>query len=60
MVQAKFLEKVVAMTNFDQEQAIMKFLRQLRSWGVDDTLREKGCKDGVTVDVMGYVFDFVD
>jgi len=60
MVQAKFLEKVVAMTNFDQEQAIMKFLRQLRSWGVDDMLREKGCKDGDTVDVMGYVFDFVD
>jgi len=59
-VEAKFLEKIIAMTNFDQEQAVTKFLRQLRSWGVDEMLREKGCKDGDTVDVMGYVFDFVD
>lgn len=59
-VEAKFLEKVIAMTNFDQEQAVTKFLRQLRSWGVDDMLREKGCSDGDTVDVMGYVFDFID
>lgn len=59
-VEGKFLEKVVAMTNFDQEQAVTRFARQLRSWGVDDALREAGCQDGDTVEVEGYQFDFAD
>ena len=58
-VEGKFLEKVVAMTNFAQEQAVTKFARQLRSWGVDDALREAGCQDGDTVDVMGFEFDLL-
>ncbi len=59
-VEGKFLEKPMAMTNFAQEQAVEKFVRRLRSWGLDEELRKAGAKDGDTVDVMGFEFDFAD
>ena len=59
-VEGKFLEKPMAMTNFNQEQAVEKFVRRLRSWGLDEELRKAGAKDGDTIDVMGFEFDFAD
>jgi GTP-binding protein len=59
-VEGKFLEKPMAMTNFAQEQAVEKFLRRLRSWGLDEQLRKAGAKDGDTIDVLGFEFDFAD
>ena len=40
------LEKLFNMTNFDRDEAVMKFARQLRGMGVDEALRARGAKDG--------------
>lgn len=54
------LEKLFIMTNFDREESIMKFARQLRGMGVDETLRSMGAKDGDLVRIKEFVFEFVD
>lgn len=54
------LEKLFIMTNFDREESIMKFARQLRGLGVDETLRAMGAKDGDLVRIQDFVFEFVD
>ena len=32
------------MTNFDHEETVMRFARQLRAMGVDEALRARGAK----------------
>ncbi|MGY3766439.1 GTPase ObgE [Vagococcus vulneris] len=54
------LEKLFVMTNFDREESTMKFARQLRGMGVDETLRTMGAKDGDLVRIKEFVFEFVD
>ncbi len=34
------------MTNFDHDETVMRFARQLRAMGVDEALRARGAKDG--------------
>lgn len=54
------LEKLFTMTNFDRDESIMKFARQLRGMGVDEALRERGAKDGDIVRIGTFEFEFVD
>ena len=48
------------MTNFNSESSINRFARQLRSFGVDDELRRLGAKNGDTIRVFDFEFEFVD
>ena len=48
------------MTNFDRDEAVMKFARQLRGMGVDEALRARGAKDGDLVRIGKFEFEFVD
>ncbi|MGT2923978.1 GTPase ObgE [Streptococcus caviae] len=54
------LEKLFVMTNLERDEAIMKFSRQLRAMGVDQALRERGARDGDTVRIGKFEFEFVD
>ncbi|MGT2948112.1 GTPase ObgE [Streptococcus devriesei] len=54
------LEKLFVMTNLERDEAIMKFSRQLRAMGVDEALRERGARDGDTVRIGKFEFEFVD
>ena len=54
------LEKLFTMTNFDRDESIMKFSRQLRGMGVDEALRARGAKDGDLVRIGKFEFEFVD
>ena len=48
------------MTNFDRDESVMKFARQLRGMGVDVALSAVGAKVGVIVRIGIFVFEFVD
>ncbi len=36
------------------------FAQQMRSMGVDDALRDRGCKNGDTVKILKGEFEFVE
>ncbi len=54
------LEKLFSMTNLEHDESVMRFSRQLRGMGVDETLREKGAKNGDLVRIKSFEFEFVD
>ncbi len=48
------------MTDFSRDESVRRFARQLRGMGVDEALREKGAKDGDTVKLLDYEFEFIE
>ncbi len=54
------LEKLFKMTNFEHEESVRRFARQLRAMGIDEELRERGAVDGNIVRIMKYEFEFVE
>lgn len=54
------LRRIFDMTDFNQQTSITRFARQLRFLGVDDELRKMGIRDGETVDVFGFEFEYYD
>ncbi|MBP0723877.1 GTPase ObgE [Bacillus sp. RG28] len=54
------LERLFKMTNFDREDSIRRFARQMRGMGIDDALRERGAQNGDIVKILDYEFEFID
>lgn len=54
------IERFVKMTNLDHQDGIMRFARILHNWGIEDALRQAGAKDGDSVAIADFVFDFVE
>lgn len=54
------IEKLVAMTNLQDEQSLRRFQKIWRYMELDARLREAGCKDGDEVIIGGFVFTFRD
>ena len=54
------IERMFLMANFDHNEEIMRFARQLRQMGVDEALRERGAKDGDLVAIQDFTFEFVE
>ena len=47
----KNLEKLVAMTNFDNDEGLRRFQYIWRMKGIDSLLKERGIKEGMTVHI---------
>jgi GTPase len=60
VISGEKVEKLFKMTNFQTEESVRRFSRQLRGLGVDDALRQKGAKDGDTVKLLEFEFEFVE
>ncbi|GGH68600.1 GTPase Obg [Compostibacillus humi] len=54
------IEKLFKMTDFSRDEAVQRFSRQLRQMGVDDALRKRGAKDGDTVRLLDFEFEFIE
>ncbi|WP_042146145.1 GTPase ObgE [Paucisalibacillus sp. EB02] len=54
------IEKLFKMTDFNREEAVRRFARQMRSMGVDEELRNRGAEDGDTIRILQFEFEFVD
>lgn len=57
-VEGEGLYKVFMRTDFSNEEAVKRFARQLRSYGIDKALREKGVQEGDEVRIFGYLFEW--
>lgn len=60
VVSGEKIEKLVRMTNLNSYDSIQRFARLMRNMGVDQALRERGCKDGDTVRIGTFEFEFVE
>jgi len=60
IVSGDAIDKLFKMTDFSRDESVRRFARQLRGMGVDEALREKGAKDGDTVKLLDYEFEFID
>lgn len=58
-VEGKWLYNFMGQINFEDYQSLSFFQRVLQKNGVIDLLREKGAKDGDTVNIYDFEFDFV-
>ena len=58
LVKGKGIEKLVAMTNFDNDEGLRRFQHIYRQRGIEDMLKEKGIKEGDTVRIGDMEFEF--
>ncbi|HYF76176.1 MAG TPA: GTPase ObgE [Symbiobacteriaceae bacterium] len=59
-VRGKEIDKLVAMTMWENDEAVKRFLRILRAMGVEKTLRQYGAEDGDTIRVADIEFELSD
>lgn len=57
-VKGKKAERAVAMTDFENEEAVLNLQKKLKKMGVEDRLLEAGAKEGDTVIIGNIQFDF--
>ncbi|HAR6763535.1 TPA: GTPase ObgE [Staphylococcus aureus] len=60
VVSGNAIERMFKMTDFNSDPAVRRFARQMRSMGIDDALRERGCKNGDIVRILGGEFELVE
>lgn len=54
------IERLFKMTDFNFDQSVRKFARQMRGMGVDDALRERGAENGDIVRILNFEFEFIE
>lgn len=54
------IERLFKMTDFNFDQSVRKFSRQMRGMGIDDALRERGAEDGDIVRILNFEFEFLE
>ena len=59
-ITGEVVEKLFYRTNFNNEDAVRRFSRQLKGLGIDEALRKEGLKNGDTVRILDYEFEFID
>lgn len=59
-VSGTLVDKIMASTNFADNESVRFFQRALRNKGIIDALREKGAGEGDTVKMLDFEFDFID
>lgn len=58
VVRGKAIEKLVAMTNFDNDEALRRFQYAWRVRGIEEQIRAAGVKEGDTVRIGEMEFDY--
>ena len=58
IIQGKQVEKMFKMTNFQSDEGIERFIRQLRKLGIDEELEKMNIEDGSIVKILDYEFEY--
>ncbi|HHY41859.1 MAG TPA: GTPase ObgE [Thermoanaerobacterales bacterium] len=59
-ISGKAVERLVAMTDLDNESAVNRLQRAFKRMGIDDALKEHGIKPGDTVKIGDFEFYYVE
>lgn len=57
-IKGKNIERLVAMTNFDNDEALYRFQLIWRKLGIEQALKAKGIQEGQSVRIRDMVFDY--
>ncbi len=60
LVEGKEIERHVAMTDMDQDEAVERLQRIIQRSGIEDALKEAGIKEGDTVKIGKLEFEYVE
>jgi GTP-binding protein len=60
VVSGKGLERMIAMTDMDNEDAVRRLQRRLERLGVFNKLKAAGAAEGDTVRIRDVEFDYID
>ena len=52
------VEKLLKMTRFNSDEAVLRFSNKLKRMGIDDRLREMGAQEGDNVRILDFEFDY--
>ena len=55
----EWLKNLMGQINFNDYESLNFFQRVLQNSGVFEALEQKGCRDGHTVSIYGFEFDYV-
>lgn len=58
VIKGEQVEKLFKMTNFNTEEALLRFSRKLRKMGIDDELEKMGIHEGDIVRILDYEFEY--
>ncbi len=58
IIKGEKLEKLLSKTKFNGEEAELRFARKLKNLGVDEELSKMGAKEGDTVKILDYEFEY--
>lgn len=58
VIRGKEVEKVLQMTKFVSDESVRRFTNKLKKMGIDDVLCEKGAKEGDTIRILDYEFEY--
>ena len=58
-VEGEWLKNLMGQVNFSDYESLNFFQRVLQNSGVFEALEKKGCRDGHTVSIYGFEFDYV-
>ena len=58
VIHGKQVEKMFKMTNFQSDEGIERFIRQLRKLGIDEELEKMNIEDGSIVKILDYEFEY--
>lgn len=54
------IERLFKMTDFNRDESVRRFARQMRHLGIDEALRKRGAEDGDIVRLLDFEFEFVE
>ena len=57
-IKGERIEKLVAMTDFDNEEALPRFQHIIEKMGINQALRENGIKNGDLVRILDLEFEY--
>ena len=60
IIQGERIERTYALINLSTDEGIMKLISTLRNIGVDEKLHELGAKDGDTVILCDFEFEYYE
>lgn len=58
IIKGNEVERLFQMTNFNTEESFFRFSNKLRRMGIDDELEKLGIKEGDTVKILDYEFEY--